>query len=556
MAENDRPSSSGSQTVISSDNSVGSNSPFAPVTSSLSLTTHNRTMSDTGDTDTPVQPASGQQTDGTAAPPVTSSGNQGTMKKPLIKRTPNDFIFGKVIGEGSFSTVYIAKEVSTQTEFAIKVCDKKFILKEKKGEYIMREKTVLTKTNHPFIIKLYYTFQDSDRLYFVLQYARNGELLYYLNKLSSFDLQCTRFYAAQVVVALEYLQSQGVIHRDLKPENILLNENMHILITDFGSSKVIMAEDGISKDESVAEARPTSSQGHRRNSFVGTAQYVSPEVLNSKKAYFSSDLWALGCIIFQFLSGETPFRGGHEYQIFQKVCKLEYEIPEGFNPTAADLVRKLMVLDPTQRLGCKEMGGMSVLKQHSFFEGIVWNGMEEQKPPELMPYLPATERNPEFWSSQTGFDDQRLAEIIISNDHSHDKKEQQAVVAEISQEVHKQKLAQQVTTNEYHQFVQGNLILKQGKVLKRKGLFARKRMLLLTEGPHLYYVDYTVKEKVLKGQIPWSKDLKPEAKNFKIFFVHTPNRTYYLESRASDALDWEKKIYEVWQRYYGNKEKS
>ncbi|XP_076436854.1 3-phosphoinositide-dependent protein kinase 1-like [Babylonia areolata] len=472
---------------------------------------------------------------------------EGAAKKPPNKRTPNDFIFGKVIGEGSYSTVYLAKEVKTGTEFAIKVCDKKFIMREKKSEYIMREKTVLTKTNHPFIIKLSYTFQDPDRLYFVLQYARKGELLYYLNKLSSFDMKCSQFYAAEIVQALDYLQSQGVIHRDLKPENILLNEHMHIMITDFGSAKVLKM-DGTDEDSS---ARPPSAQGHRRNSFVGTAQYVSPEVLNSKKAYFSSDLWALGCIIYQFLSGETPFRGGHEYQIFQKVCKLEYEIPEGFNPTAADLVKKLLVLEPSERLGCKELGGMDMLRQHEFFKGVTWEGLETQQAPELMPYLPATERNPEFWSNQsrTGFDDRRIAEIIISNEH-----QKEPAVKELPQDEHRKKLQEQEANNDYHGLVEGNLILKQGKVLKRKGLFARKRMLLLTEGPHLYYVDYSTNKKVLKGQIPWSQSLRPEAKNFKIFFVHTPNRTYYLESRDSDAHDWEVKINEVWQRYYGKSE--
>lgn len=476
-----------------------------------------------------------------------SKSSQEGAKKPPTKRTPDDFIFGKVIGEGSYSTVHLAKEVKTDTEFAIKVCDKKFIMKERKSEYIMREKTVLTKTNHPFIIKLFYTFQDSDRLYFVLQYARKGDLLYYLNKLSSFDMTCSRFYAAEIVQALDYLQSQGIIHRDLKPENILLNEHMHILITDFGSAKVLKM-DGTDDDTA---SRPASAHGHRRNSFVGTAQYVSPEVLNSKKAYFSSDLWALGCIIFQFLSGETPFRGGHEYQIFQKVCKLDYEIPEGFSTTAANLVKKLLVLDPMERLGCKEMGGMDMLRQHEFFEGVRWEGLETKPAPELMPYLPAREGNPEFWSNQsrTGFDDRRLAEIIISNE-SH----KEPVVNELPQDEHKKKLQHQEATSDYHTLVEGNLILKQGKVLKRKGLFARKRMLLLTEGPHLYYVDYTTKEKVLKGKIPWSQSLRPEAKNFKIFFVHTPNRTYYLESRNSDALDWEVKINEVWHRYYGKKE--
>lgn len=99
-----------------------------------------------------------------------------------------------------------------------------------------------------------------------------------------------------------------------------------------------------------------------------------------------------------------------------------------------------------------------------------------------------------------------------------------------------------------HQFVENNLILKMGPVDKRKGLFARRRQLLLTEGPHLYYVDPV--NKVLKGEIPWSQELRPEAKNFKTFFVHTPNRTYYLMDPSGNAHKWCKKIQEVWRHRY------
>ncbi|XP_062573313.1 3-phosphoinositide-dependent protein kinase 1-like isoform X1 [Saccostrea cucullata] len=454
---------------------------------------------------------------------------EGSESKKNVKKTPNDFIFGKVIGEGSYSTVYLAKEVDSNTEYAIKVLEKRHIMRERKTQYVMREKEVLMKLNHPFFIRLFYTFQDTDRLYFVLSYARRGELLDYIHKLSSFDEPCTKWYTAEIVTALEYLHSKGIIHRDLKPENILLNDEMHIQITDFGSAKIL-------KDGRVEEA-PASG---RTNSFVGTAQYVSPEVLTSKKAYYSSDLWALGCIVYQLMAGLPPFRGGHEYQIFQKITKLEYEFPDGFNVVAQDLVEKLLVLDPEQRLGCEEMGGFEKLKSHPFYEGIDFEHIHEQTPPPLLPYLPATSTNSEnLWSSyRAGFDDARVVEIITQTVITDDER--------------KKRLEEQ-KQNKYHKFVEGNLILKQGLIDKRKGLFARKRMFLLTEGPHLYYVDTA--NMVLKGQIPWSEELRPEAKNFKTFFVHTPNRTYYLEDRESRAQDWVAKINEVWQQYYGNKAK-
>lgn len=460
---------------------------------------------------------------------VSSDTGPGTAKP--IKKTPNDFIFGKVIGEGSFSTVYLAKETSTGQEYAIKVLEKKHIMRERKNQYVMREKEVLMKINHQFFIRLYYTFQDADRLYFVLGYARRGELLDYLHKLSSFDEDCSRFYTAEIVKALEYLHGLGIVHRDLKPENILLNDEMHIQITDFGSAKIFR--------EGEQEEKTENNEGSRgrKNSFVGTAQYVSPEVLLSKSASKSSDLWALGCILYQFLSGEPPFRGSHEYQIFQKITKLEYEFPEGFNPTARDLVEKLLVIEPTKRLGSDEMGGFEKLKQHEFFKGIDWEHIHEQKPPSLVPYLPATASNPEnCWSTmKTGLTDKRIGEILTAH--------------LITEQERKDRLAEQAANNEYHKFTENHLILKQGLIDKRKGLFARRRMFLLTEGPHLYYVDPV--NKVYKGQIPWSKELRTEQKNFKIFFVHTPNRTYYLEEPKKKAEEWVKELDKVWEMYYG-----
>lgn len=462
------------------------------------------------------------------------SQDDGDGSKKQAKKTPNDFIFGKVIGEGSYSTVYLAKEIETGTEFAIKVLEKRHIMREKKTQYVMREKEVLMKMNHPFIIRLFYTFQDTDRLYFVLNYAERGELLDYLHKLSSFDLPCSRWYAAEIVLALEYMHNLNFIHRDLKPENILLNKDMHIQITDFGSAKIL---------NKVEETKPEedNQKQKRKNSFVGTAQYVSPEVLTSKQACSSSDLWALGCIIYQLLSGLPPFRGGHEFQIFQKIQKLEYEFPDGFDPVARDLVEKLLVIEPTRRLGCDELGGIEKLKSHPFFEGIDWAHLAEKKPPELLPYLPATKDNPDQLWSRPGFDDKRIVELITNNVN----------ICSISEDERLKQLEDQKKNNPYHNLVEGNLIIKQGLVDKRKGLFAKRRMLLLTEGPHLYYVDPSTK--ILKGQIPWSEHLRPEAKNFKTFFIHTPNRTYYLEDKKLGSQEWVQKVEEVWRTYYGDK---
>lgn len=288
------------------------------------------------------------------------------------KRAPHDFDFFETIGEGSYSTVTHAREKSTGKEFAIKILNKKHIIKEKKVKYVNVEKAVLNKIhNHPLIVRLYYTFQDSYSLYFVLDLAKKGDLLGYIRKMGSFNLECTKFYIAEIVTALEYLHRKNIIHRDLKPENILITEEMHIKLTDFGTAKIIENEE----------------DNGRANSFVGTAEYVSPELLNDKATCKSSDFWALGCIIYQLLAGRPPFKGNNEYQTFQKIIKMEYTLPDEIPDVAKDLIKKLLVENPDHRIGADtpEGGGYEALKSHPFFEGIIWKDIHLQTPPELKP---------------------------------------------------------------------------------------------------------------------------------------------------------------------------
>ncbi|KAF4518314.1 hypothetical protein B566_EDAN009102 [Ephemera danica] len=453
----------------------------------------------------------------TSSPPnsMTSSGpgSVGTMASSTspqppgvpAKRTPKDFIFGKVIGEGSFSMVYLAKDIHSHKEYAIKVCVKRHIIREKKAEYVKREKEVLNilgsnpKTSAPFFVKLGY---------FVLTYAKNGELLPYINKVGSFDLACTKFYSAEILQALEHLHSLGIIHRDLKPENILLNENMHILITDFGSAKILSPPNPVRNEDAQCK-------------------------------FFK----VLSCIIYQMISGLTPFHAGSEYLIFQKIINLNYECPDGFSADARDLVEKLLVLDSAQRLGAQDKDGYVSIKSHPFYAGIDFDTLYCQTPPPIYPYLPGTSNHEEMRSQyrvslvpdhlEPGLDDKQLTRLLGLELHdsssntncapvSEKIKPKNSVITDLSEEEVKQRLENQRENSKWHSFVEGNLILKQGLVDKRKGLFARRRMLLLTLGPHMYYVDPA--NMVLKGEIPWSPELRVEPKNFKIFFVHTVSR--------------------------------
>jgi 3-phosphoinositide dependent protein kinase-1 len=300
-----------------------------------------------------------------------------------VKKGVRDFSFGRILGEGSYSTVFLATDRQTLREYAVKVLEKKHIIKEKKIKYVNIEKNTLNRlTDHPGIVRLYYTFQDESSLYYVLDLCNNGELLGVLKKTGTFDIECTRFYGAQILDAIAYMHSRGVIHRDLKPENVLLDDQMHIKITDFGTAKLLPDPRDPRPPENPS-GQDGSQDDNRSASFVGTAEYVSPELLTEKAVGKPSDLWAFGCIIYQLLAGRPPFKAATEYLTFQKIVGLDYEFPAGFPPAARDLVERCLVLDPARRLTVEH------IKNHEFFDGQQF-GKElwRMKAPRLRPYVP------------------------------------------------------------------------------------------------------------------------------------------------------------------------
>ncbi|KIP08388.1 hypothetical protein PHLGIDRAFT_380254 [Phlebiopsis gigantea 11061_1 CR5-6] len=304
-------------------------------------------------------------------PPAPPRGQPRSRNSSVNGRiSADDFEFGRVLGEGSYSTVMLARHKSTGREYAIKVLDKGHLKRNNKLATALAEKNTLVRlgAEHPGIVHLYWTFQDEWSLFFVLDLARNGELQSRIFRLGSLSTECTRYYTAQIIDALDYMHSKGVIHRDLKPENLLLDDNYRLKLTDFGTGKVL------------------NSEVDRAKTWVGTAQYISPELLEVSESSKASDIWALGCILYQMIAGRFAFHGLSEYLTWQKIKQLDYSFPDGFDEQAKDLVQKLLVRDPTQRLGAGLPGSpndMQALRSHPFFTGIDWKALWSTPAPPL-----------------------------------------------------------------------------------------------------------------------------------------------------------------------------
>ncbi|VDP14296.1 unnamed protein product [Onchocerca flexuosa] len=397
-----------------------------------------------------------------------------------VQKSAADFFFLQILGEGCFSTVYRAREVSSGKEFALKVLNKDLIRRHDKVISVMREKDIMTSLTylhggHPYFVSLYCTFQDPTRLYFAMTYAKNGDLLTYLNRLGSFDEDVTLFYSAELVCAIDILHKCGIIHRDLKPENILLGENWHIMLSDFGTAKFIDSE----KDETDTKSALQEEHHRSRSTFVGTAQYLSPEVLVDGEVGPSCDYWALGAIIFQMVSGLPPFRAINDYHTFQKIQKLDYSFPEGFPDLSKDLVQKFLVFDPNKRLGSEETGGSEAVRSHPYFATVDWDNLITKTPPPFKPYLPASCGEPAFHSDyhfpddiEPGLDDAAVTRLLGLSlkdfcSSSQNKANWQTEESD-SAGLREKKLNIQRKEHKYHRFVEGNLIVKSGLLDKKK----------------------------------------------------------------------------------------
>ncbi|EST08204.1 Protein kinase domain protein [Kalmanozyma brasiliensis GHG001] len=321
--------------------------------------------------------------------------SSNSIKARDVEVGPNSFSKVKMLGKGDVGKVYLVREKKTDKLYAMKVLSKKEMIKRNKIKRVMAEQEILAASNHPFIVTLYHSFQSEDYLYLCMEYCMGGE---FFRALQTRPGKClaeedAKFYAAEVIAALEYLHLMGFIYRDLKPENILLHQSGHVMLSDFDLSARATQRGGA--PAMIRQATPNSAPlvdtrsciaDLRTNSFVGTEEYIAPEVIKGCGHTSAVDWWTLGILIYEMIFATTPFKGSTRNETFSNVLRNEVQFPDStpISSFGKSLIRKLLIKDDVKRMGSQS--GASEVKQHKWFSNLSWGLLRNSTPPIVPAY--------------------------------------------------------------------------------------------------------------------------------------------------------------------------
>ncbi|GAB2274248.1 CBL-interacting protein kinase 18 [Dionaea muscipula] len=252
---------------------------------------------------------------------------------------------GRLLGQGTFAKVYYARSLETGLGVAVKVVDKEKVLRVGLMDQIRREISSMAMVRHPNVVHLYEVMASKAKIYFIMEYAKGGELFDRVAK-GRLKEEVARKYFYQLISAVDFCHSRGVYHRDLKPENLLLDEHDNLKVTDFGLS-------------ALAE---TKHQDGLLHTTCGTPAYVAPEVI-SRKGYdgAKADIWSCGVILFVLLAGYLPFQDSNLMEMYRKIGKAEYKTPSWFPRDVRRLLAKMLDPNPETRIT------IAVLKESSWY---------------------------------------------------------------------------------------------------------------------------------------------------------------------------------------------
>ncbi|XP_063113161.1 serine/threonine-protein kinase N2 isoform X3 [Cavia porcellus] len=301
-----------------------------------------------------------------------------------------DFRCCAVLGRGHFGKVLLAEYKHTNEMFAIKALKKGDIVARDEVDSLMCEKRIFETVNsvrHPFLVNLFACFQTKEHVCFVMEYAAGGDLMMHIHT-DVFSEPRAVFYAACVVLGLQYLHEHKIVYRDLKLDNLLLDTEGFVKIADFGLCKEGMG------------------YGDRTSTFCGTPEFLAPEVLTETSYTRAVDWWGLGVLIYEMLVGESPFPGDDEEEVFDSIVNDEVRYPRFLSTEAISIMRRLLRRNPERRLGAGEKDAEDV-KKHPFFRLIDWSALMDKK---VKPPFVPTIRGREDVSN---FDDEFTSEAPI-----------------------------------------------------------------------------------------------------------------------------------------------
>uniref|UniRef100_A0AAY4B8R0 protein kinase C n=1 Tax=Denticeps clupeoides TaxID=299321 RepID=A0AAY4B8R0_9TELE len=281
-----------------------------------------------------------------------------------------DFRLVAVLGRGHFGKVLLSEYKKTGGLYAIKALKKGDIVARDEVESLMCEKRIFETVNgshHPFLVNLFACFQTPEHVCFVMEYSAGGDLMMHIHS-DVFSEPRAMFYAACVVLGLQFLHDHKIVYRDLKLDNLLLDTEGYVKIADFGLCKEGMGF------------------GDRTSTFCGTPEFLAPEVLTDTSYTRAVDWWGLGVLVYEMLVGESPFPGDDEEEVFDSIVNDEVRYPRFLSTEAIGLMRRLLRRNPERRLGSGERDAEDVKKQ-PFFRTMDWESLLQRKLPP--PFVPA-----------------------------------------------------------------------------------------------------------------------------------------------------------------------
>jgi len=280
-------------------------------------------------------------------------------QKPEVPSKAENYKKLEKVGDGNFSEIWLVEKNDTKEKFALKIISQQRLRQlHKENDVVMEIHCLNRLADSEYIIKLHEKFKDEISLFIVMEYVPAGELW---DRLRSFGLvaeSLIKYFYAHLLKAVEFIHSKGIVHRDLKPENIMIDTNNKIKLIDFGTARDL--------ENLEIKGAGNSARGKRVfDHFVGTPQYMAPECVRNKDSNKKSDVWSLGCILYQFIAGFSPFLGGSEYLVFTK----SLEKPPVFNKNlfsdqVIELITLMLEKDHTKRIGLEEV------MKHPYFADV------------------------------------------------------------------------------------------------------------------------------------------------------------------------------------------